>query len=243
VLVGWAGDATCWLRELRVPVADLLAVDWSRVAAGDPRALPDPAATGRLPGPPAAPPGPAAGPGVPAALLVCTNGRRDACCAVLGRPTALALVDSHPGAVWECSHLGGHRFAPTTLVLPTLAVHARVGLDLAETLLRDAAAGRVTADQLRGRSHLARPAQAADALVRSRHAATGAGDLMITVVEGPAGATDPATGTVRCHVTHRDGRSWLVDVVRRTDPVVLRAESCGADALPLTWWDPAFAPA
>ncbi|MEP6629313.1 MAG: sucrase ferredoxin, partial [Lapillicoccus sp.] len=40
-------------------------------------------------------------------LLVCTNGRHDVCCAVRGRPVALAGQETHPGRVWECSHTGG----------------------------------------------------------------------------------------------------------------------------------------
>ena len=45
-------------------------------------------------------------------LLVCANGKRDACCAIVGRPVAAAAAESHPGRVWETTHLGGHRFAP-----------------------------------------------------------------------------------------------------------------------------------
>ena len=48
--------------------------------------------------------------------LVCTNGRRDRCCAVLGRPLASELAASGVEGVWEVTHLGGHRFAPTVLV-------------------------------------------------------------------------------------------------------------------------------
>uniref|UniRef100_UPI002FD90BE7 sucrase ferredoxin n=1 Tax=Dietzia sp. TaxID=1871616 RepID=UPI002FD90BE7 len=59
--------------------------------------------------------------------LVCTHGKRDQCCALLGRPVAgalegrlgaeLACADPAAG-IWECSHTGGHRFAPVLLVMP-----------------------------------------------------------------------------------------------------------------------------
>ncbi len=52
-------------------------------------------------------------------LLVCTNGRRDVCCAELGRPIAAALAARWPEATWETTHLGGHRFAGTLLALPS----------------------------------------------------------------------------------------------------------------------------
>ncbi len=55
---------------------------------------------------------------VPPALLVCTNGRRDRCCSTRGRVVALAGATAYPGRVWEASQLGGHRFAPTGVLLP-----------------------------------------------------------------------------------------------------------------------------
>ncbi|MCY7304461.1 MAG: sucrase ferredoxin, partial [Thermoleophilia bacterium] len=44
--------------------------------------------------------------------LVCTHGRHDACCAKRGRPVAATLSERRPESVWECSHIGGDRFAP-----------------------------------------------------------------------------------------------------------------------------------
>ena len=51
--------------------------------------------------------------------LVCTNGRRDRCCAELGRPIATALSERWPEQTWEATHLGGHRFAGTMIGLPS----------------------------------------------------------------------------------------------------------------------------
>ncbi|HJP71119.1 MAG TPA: sucrase ferredoxin, partial [Candidatus Limnocylindria bacterium] len=50
-------------------------------------------------------------------FVVCTNGKRDACCALRGRVLVAALAASHPDRVWECSHLGGHRFAGNLVCL------------------------------------------------------------------------------------------------------------------------------
>ena len=44
-------------------------------------------------------------------FLVCTNGKRDACCALRGRALMTSLADRHAESAWECTHLGGHRFA------------------------------------------------------------------------------------------------------------------------------------
>ena len=56
-------------------------------------------------------------------LLVCTHGRRDACCGSLGTALALELLADTDVAkagyqVGRTSHTGGHRFAPTAIVLP-----------------------------------------------------------------------------------------------------------------------------
>ncbi|HSD79495.1 MAG TPA: sucrase ferredoxin, partial [Solirubrobacteraceae bacterium] len=50
---------------------------------------------------------------------VCTHGERDRCCARLGRALFRALSAARPDATWQTSHLGGHRFAPTLLHLPS----------------------------------------------------------------------------------------------------------------------------
>jgi hypothetical protein len=55
-------------------------------------------------------------------VLICTHGNRDRCCGSMG--TALHKAVGMPAAlgdnvsVWRTSHTGGHRFAPTALVLP-----------------------------------------------------------------------------------------------------------------------------
>lgn len=103
-------------------------------------------------------------------LLVCTNGKRDRCCASLGRSLALELTESGalPGAeVWEADHLGGHRFAPTALVLPTGYVYGRLDAATATAAVDAAARGRVAAEHARGRSTWSRPGQAADLALRA----------------------------------------------------------------------------
>ncbi|MGH2385578.1 MAG: sucrase ferredoxin, partial [Candidatus Limnocylindria bacterium] len=59
-------------------------------------------------------------------FLVCTNGKRDACCALRGRALVGALAADHAERVWECTHLGGHRFAGNLVCLPDGIVYGRV---------------------------------------------------------------------------------------------------------------------
>lgn len=52
-------------------------------------------------------------------LLICTHGARDRCCGSLGMGLWNATKDDDPGVRrWRTSHTGGHRFAPTALILP-----------------------------------------------------------------------------------------------------------------------------
>ncbi len=63
-------------------------------------------------------------------VLVCTHGKRDACCGSLGTRLATALPGLGAGVhVWRTSHTGGHRFAPTALFLPEGTAWAYLDLD------------------------------------------------------------------------------------------------------------------
>jgi hypothetical protein len=70
-------------------------------------------------------------------LLVCTHGRRDACCGSLGIDLVASLTDPLPSdvSVWRTSHTGGHRFAPTFIVLPEATLWAYADTDLVDSVL------------------------------------------------------------------------------------------------------------
>ncbi len=98
--------------------------------------------------------------------LVCTNGARDPCCAIRGPAVAQALARALPGQVYECSHLGGHRFAANVLVLPETLCFGRLDARTAVALAAELEAGRLPLDHLRGRTALEPEQQAAEILVR-----------------------------------------------------------------------------
>lgn len=99
-------------------------------------------------------------------LLVCTNGRRDSCCAIRGRPIGMRLARRFPEAVWESSHIGGHRFSPTILVLPSGYSYGRVNESKCEQILASAMADRVVLESCRGRSTWSPPGQMAELTMR-----------------------------------------------------------------------------
>jgi hypothetical protein len=93
--------------------------------------------------------------------LVCAHSKHDTCCALRGRPVAAALDQQRPGRVWECSHVGGERFAANVLVLPSGLLYGRVLPFAAAEFVAATEAGEVVGALLRGRIGLAPTAQAA----------------------------------------------------------------------------------
>jgi hypothetical protein len=75
-------------------------------------------------------------------ILVCTHGRRDGCCGARGIELLNELVRQPafgmPVRFWRTSHTGGHRFAPTAIVLPAGTLWAWAD----PPLLRDVATAR-----------------------------------------------------------------------------------------------------
>ena len=196
-------------------VADLGRLSWAGLAAGDLPSVRDSIPTLRVESEPL--------------LLVCTNGRRDVCCALKGRALITALRGRLPGRVWETTHLSGHRFAPTALLLPAGVMYGRLSPDLAVQAYERAAAGEVVMHGYRGRTAYDRLGQAAEAAVRTITAEHDLDALDVVSVAEHDGSGWLAT------VQHRDGRRWRVTVAERTLESA-RPESCGAAAVnPVTY--------
>ncbi|MDQ0406760.1 sucrase ferredoxin [Streptomyces sp. NBC_01723] len=155
--------------------------------------------------------------------LVCTNGKRDRCCALLGRPLAAELAASGATGVWEVTHLGGHRFSPTVLVLPHGYVYGRVQAHDVKEILHGAREGRIVVEGCRGNSAWERPGQAAELALRSTLGEAGAGALSVV-------RTDGAAPRWEVTLAHADGRHWRVTVAQGPSSPP-RPESCGASVL------------
>ncbi|KUL52318.1 sucrase ferredoxin [Streptomyces sp. NRRL F-4489] len=178
-------------------------------------------------------------------VLVCTNGKRDRCCALLGRPLAAQLA-SEGCATWEVTHIGGHRFSPTLFVLPYGYAYGRASAELVKDVVETARGGRVTLGGCRGRSTWDRPAQAADLAVRELIGERRADALKVIRTDavrpepgsghGRAPGNIPLPGTAptwSITVAHTDGRAWRVIVDQRSDGAPAPA-SCGAPLGPPT---------
>ena len=104
------------------------------------------------------------------ALYVCTHGSRDNCCARLGVPLLQALRDLRSDLqLWEASHLGGHRFAPTLLAFPSGRLYGRVSPSHAGPFLAALADESPTlVPWLRGHSAYSSPLQIIEAALLGR---------------------------------------------------------------------------
>ena len=151
-------------------------------------------------------------------VLVCTHARRDACCARLGQPLIENLAEvADPSRLWETTHLGGHRFAPTCLALPSQVAYGRVTRDRVSELIDALAADEVLPDLMRGRTTYGPALQVAEIAARQRLDVRGRLELVATSeVDGVTTATWTA-----------DDRTLTVTVTAR--PGVPRKVTCAKD--------------
>ncbi len=125
----------------------LLEIDLQACAQGD-----KPAGAFEVPGP---------------VFLVCTNGKRDRCCAKWGRPAYGQLERLAGSSVWQTTHTGGHRFAPNVICLPHGVMYGWVDLEEVPQLESSYRQRRLhRLDRFRGLVRYPRPAQAAEVFLR-----------------------------------------------------------------------------
>ncbi len=136
-------------------------------------------------------------------FLVCTHAKRDACCAVFGREVAAALSATERGEIWETSHTGGHRFAPTLICLPDGLTYGRVEPRVARQAAQAYRRRELDLRWYRGRSWHDGWQQVADATVRREFGLAGLDDLDVGPAEGPGDlrTVRVATPTQRHEVT------------------------------------------
>ncbi len=165
-------------------------------------------------------------------FAVCTNGSRDRCCAIKGRDLAGVLhrrlddPDDEP-TVMEISHLGGHRYAPTMLVLPWGYAYAWLDADLALDIAYAAQDGLVHPGGLRGRADLSPAAQAAEASWR-----TELGPAPVTAVRDVTTTRDGDVHEVTATV---DGTAARLRLRHEPGPT-LTATACGGKPIATGRW-------
>ena len=172
-------------------------------------------------------------------ILVCNHGSRDRCCATFGFAIYSELrkkyAGSHAGSlrVWRCSHLGGHRMAPTLLDFPEGRYYAYLTSEsLPNLIAREGSFGDLEG-QYRGWSRLSPLEQAAE------HAVLQAEDWPWTTyrVKSEVNGVDADEGraTVTLSYSAPDSSragSYRVEVREASEQALTFPSSCGKEDEP-----------
>ena len=117
-------------------------------------------------------------------FLACTHGKHDPCCARYGRPLFDALSEQVDEEwAWQCTHVGGDRFAGNAVFLPHGLYYGRVERDDVPALVDEHLAGRISLAHYRGRSCWTFAVQAAERRIRAEEGLTALEDLSLDAVE------------------------------------------------------------
>lgn len=174
------------------------------------------------------------------ALFLCVNGKKDASCAIEGRKVidALRTDPELTGQIFEATHLTGHRFAPTALLLPWGYVYGRLTEEAARSALNLAWSGQTLTSHLRGRSSLPTWAQSAEVAVRVAADTHPVDSLDVLVGRGerwlPSTMIAAPVAGDNVQVRHADGRAWSVELEQVE--VAPRSLSCGKPEEPGLAW-------
>jgi len=194
VFAAWAHASSPWLESAELDdAADLLDLDLAALGRGQSPGLAP--YSGQL-------------------FCVCTHGKHDACCAERGRPVAAALSAAHPDDTWECSHIGGDRFAANALVLPHGLYYGRLDEVSAISMAGAQLSGQLDLDHLRGRCGLPMPVQAAEIALRRE-----LGETRDDAVRARGRTVDGQLSTTRFEVA---GSAYDVQVRTTRGPEVRR---------------------
>jgi hypothetical protein len=153
--------------------------------------------------------------------LVCTHGKHDPCCARRGAPLFRSI--EHVASAWECTHVGGDRFAGNLVCFPHGMYFGRVPAAEGPRVVAAYADGRVALGHYRGRSAFSPPVQAAEQEVRARLEIEGVDDLVLRDHRRLPGRRH------RVEFAGADGARHLVDV--RVLDLTPRPLTCKADRL------------
>ncbi|MGH9117774.1 MAG: sucrase ferredoxin [Acidimicrobiales bacterium] len=143
---GRSGPSGPWIERTRVQdVRELLDVDFSPLARGrsvgfDRRRDP--------------------------VFIVCTHGSHDTCCGLYGRPVADAMAEWWPTETWECSHIGGDRFAGNVVCFPLGDYFGRLDREVAPVVIASYLDGSIDLAHYRGRTCYPFAVQAAEVWAR-----------------------------------------------------------------------------
>lgn len=158
-------------------------------------------------------------------FLVCTHGRHDACCSIKGNFVSRIACAQDDMDAWECSHIGGDRFAANLVCFPHGVYYGRVGSPDVLGLMNAYNQGQISLDHYRGRCCYPFEVQAAEYFVRREASITAVDDLTLIQasrsgdrVTASFTLKDQQRANVEIEVTEA-GRYRLTCTSERAEPV------------------------
>lgn len=145
-------------------------------------------------------------------VLVCTNGKRDQCCAKFGLPTYQTLAQKMGRNVWQVTHLGGHRYASAVAVFPAGIYYGYIFPEQTDALIEAVTANQILLPHYRGRTFQSGTVNAADYWLRKQTGTLADDGLMVeAVIEGDSAET--------IHFTDQDNTTHCLTVESgKTEP-------------------------
>lgn len=162
--------------------------------------------------------------------LVCTNGLRDRCCALYGLNVYRALFPLAKQAVWQTTHVGGHRFAANVVSFPDGTYYGRLQPDEAKTFVAAHRRGDLFLKRLRGRACYDEVVQAAAYLLRRETGQTAVEAFRHTSTD----STDEEAYQVR-FVERANGDALHTVWLRRQASALPLLASCGKPQTKPVW--------
>ena len=153
-------------------------------------------------------------------FVVCTNGRRDPCCARYGPGFYQAMLDIEDVSVWQSTHVGGHRFAANSISFPHGIYYGRMAPQDALPYVRAVRSGQIYLDHLRGRAVYPEIAQAAEYYLRRETGRLGVEDFHLEDVVEDA----PQLWLVR-FLDMQAGNQYRLSIHEEVSPPIYR-QSC-----------------
>lgn len=136
-------------------------------------------------------------------FLVCTHGRHDACCSTRGNQVSRVACGQPDLDAWECSHIGGDRFAANVVGFPHGIYYGRVGADEVLRLTGAYRDGTISLEHYRGRCCYPFALQAAEYFARRETNTTRIDDVRLLTSSAADGGLAASFTLPRRSVTVR----------------------------------------
>lgn len=159
---------------------------------------------------------------------VCTHARHDKCCAKFGLPVYSALRDIVGQQAWQCSHVGGDRFAGNVVVFPYGIYYGRVTPEDVAEIVTSSEHGQVWLKGYRGRCCYPRAVQVAEYFARAESGRLAIDEFRVI------GRHINDAGTARVRFEARDGSVHEVEFTANAGAVrqILTCKSPESSSLP-----------